>query len=415
NNKSGASSIVSPNEVVVRYHDSSITELDKQLIRASYQEEYHFLITEVETCSCDIKDVELWRIDTSHPDFTSIEDLVRGLKNDEDDDDMDGDYQFVITILDGDESVPLQLDLRLEERVVDTNDPDAMTVAIIDTGIDYNFLPEPVLYNSGINPGCSDEVSGWDFVNDDFDPMDDDSHGTLVARVIQNELEYSETPYNILAVKAFDENGRGSYFNTVCALSYIKRNNDVDVVNMSFGWKEVTNTSIMQTLISEMDESVLFIGSAGNDGIDTDVDGNEHFPSGYVANNLITVAGFSPSEHVMMGLHDNGTVSGLVLDQFSNYGATSIDVAASFSYDLAFQSGLTNLTITTDGTSYSSAFVAGRAARLKFSNQAVSPLQVKGHVIRTGYSSSSLQGKTTTRVAVLGSLDSSGPSMHILR
>lgn len=414
--KSASSSLVSQNQVVVRYHDISITEPDKQAIRARFQEEYHFTITSVETCKCDINDIELWNMDTSHPDFTTIEDLITGLQNSEDDDDMDGDFQFRVMILDGDDDdMPIQLDLNLEDRVVDTNNPDAVNVAIIDTGIDYNFLASSVLYNSGQNQSCDNEVSGWDFVNDDYDPMDDHSHGTLVARVIQDELERNEVPYHILPIKAFNYEGRGNYFHTVCALSYIKNNADVDVVNMSFGWSEVTNTSIMDNLISEMDEQTLFVGSAGNDGIDTDQEGNEHFPSGYASTNLITVAGFSPREDVAMGIHDNGTVSGLQLAEYSNYGSTSIDLAAYFTYYVQFQSGRTHVYGNVHGTSYSAAYVTGRAARLRSGEPVYSPTQLKNDVIRTGFVSSVLQGKTNRSRALLSNYNTSGPTHMLTR
>src|SRR5438552_1447939 len=54
-----------------------------------------------------------------------------------------------------------------------------VTVAVIDTGIDYK-LPS---LGGGI--GATHKViAGWDFVNDDSDPMDESGHGTSVAGVI---------------------------------------------------------------------------------------------------------------------------------------------------------------------------------------------------------------------------------------
>src|ERR1043166_5464307 len=53
------------------------------------------------------------------------------------------------------------------------------TVAIIDTGIDYNL---PYL-GGGFGAGYK-VVGGWDFVEDDADPMDTFGHGTNVSGIV---------------------------------------------------------------------------------------------------------------------------------------------------------------------------------------------------------------------------------------
>src|SRR5687768_3284508 len=57
-------------------------------------------------------------------------------------------------------------------------------IAILDTGIDYTH---PLLGGDGeFGPGHK-VVGGWDFVDDDADPMDNFGHGTAVAGVIGAE------------------------------------------------------------------------------------------------------------------------------------------------------------------------------------------------------------------------------------
>src|SRR3712207_857824 len=50
------------------------------------------------------------------------------------------------------------------------------TIAVIDTGIDYT-LPS---LGGGLGP-TKKVMGGYDFVDDDADPMDTDGHGTAVA------------------------------------------------------------------------------------------------------------------------------------------------------------------------------------------------------------------------------------------
>lgn len=81
-----------------------------------------------------------------------------------------------------------------------------VTVAVIDTGVDYNH-PDLV----------GKVVKGYDFVNGDSDPMDDQGHGTHVAGVIAakaNNGNYgiAGVSWNakIYAVKVLSSSGTGS-------------------------------------------------------------------------------------------------------------------------------------------------------------------------------------------------------------
>ena len=80
------------------------------------------------------------------------------------------------------------------------------TVAVVDTGIDYNHPDLSANYQSG----------GYDWVNDDNDPIDDHGHGTHVAGILgavgNNNLGMAGMAWQIkmIAEKVFDETGSGN-------------------------------------------------------------------------------------------------------------------------------------------------------------------------------------------------------------
>src|SRR3954463_2195920 len=82
------------------------------------------------------------------------------------------------------------------------------SVAIIDTGVDYKH---PAL-GGGFGPGFKVEA-GWDFVDNDADPMDPDGHGTGIAGIIAaNDFVYAGNRYRgiapnakIIALRAMDD------------------------------------------------------------------------------------------------------------------------------------------------------------------------------------------------------------------
>jgi len=87
------------------------------------------------------------------------------------------------------------VDIAIEKAWNETTDCSAITVAVIDTGVDYNHpdLINQIWSNSGETAGDSidddgngfpDDLRGWDFVQGDNDPMDFHYHGTHVAGTI---------------------------------------------------------------------------------------------------------------------------------------------------------------------------------------------------------------------------------------
>ncbi|RMD95534.1 MAG: hypothetical protein D6814_13095, partial [Calditrichaeota bacterium] len=100
-------------------------------------------------------------------------------------------------------------------------------IAILDTGVDWSHpdLVDKIWINEaelngldGVDDdgnGFVDDIRGWDFINHDNDPMDDNSHGTHVAGIAaaasNNAVGIAGVNWQarILPIKVFQSSGRG--------------------------------------------------------------------------------------------------------------------------------------------------------------------------------------------------------------
>jgi subtilisin family serine protease len=141
------------------------------------------------------------------------------------------------------------------------------TVAIIDTGIDYT-LPD---LGAGFGPGHR-VVDGYDFVNDDADPMDDHMHGTHVAGIVGaggDNLTGMAPDVTLTAWKAMDANGGGTTEGLLLALdAAIDPLGDApaDVVNMSLGTPGDGTDPLGRASTAAVRQGVVVVAAAGNSG-----------------------------------------------------------------------------------------------------------------------------------------------------
>ncbi len=377
------------NQIVVKF-DETLSTTRKDTIRILLQAAQNFVIQHIEVCDCDPNGPELWTIDTTQIGSPRVETLIGGIEevvgnldNNSSESDLEADLQFYFNI--DDDRLPGMYASSINDKIVSNSNPDIINIAILDTGIDYSYFPGQFLYNtSSTNNGVTD-ISGWDFANHDKDIGDDHGHGTTVAKVIMSELDATNTPYAILAVKAFDKIGRASYFDVVCGMNYISKLTDIHILNMSFGWYAIQGQSILENIMKSVENTTLIITSAGNLGVDTDEPKNNHFPSGYEVDNMIAVGGYE----LRTQLTNSPTVQD-VLDEIiirgSNFGAEYIDVVAPFDgYDLTFHSqGSVITTVHPIGTSFSAAYATARAAQLH--DRGVAVLNFKNTILSSAYS-----------------------------
>ena len=138
----------------------------------------------------------------------------------------------------------------------------SVVVAIIDTGIDYNH---PDLASNYV-PG------GYDWVNDDNDPIDDNGHGTHVAGIIAAVLNNSQgiaglAQVTIMAEKAFDLNGTG-YEDNIANAIYDAVGEGANILSNSWSSNE-DSTLIHEAMQYAYNNYVLIVAAAGNDASTT--------------------------------------------------------------------------------------------------------------------------------------------------
>jgi subtilisin family serine protease len=137
-----------------------------------------------------------------------------------------------------------------------TNGP---LIAVLDTGV---YADQPDL---------SGRVqAGYDFVNNDADPADDNGHGTMVSGVLtargMNELGVAGTCWDcrVLAVKVADQYGKVRWSNAAAGLVWAT-DNGAQVVNMSFG-KAKNNSTMAAAVDYAISHGVIVVAAAGNKG-----------------------------------------------------------------------------------------------------------------------------------------------------
>lgn len=140
-------------------------------------------------------------------------------------------------------------------------------VSIIDTGVDYNH---PDLANN--------YVDGYDFVNGDSDPMDDNGHGTHVAgtaaAVDNNEGVIGAAPEaDLYGVKVLASDGYGYYSDIISGIDWSVKgpngvegdSDDAEVISMSLGGESGTS-SLQDAVQNAESKGTLVVAAAGNDG-----------------------------------------------------------------------------------------------------------------------------------------------------
>ncbi len=266
-----------------------------------------------------------------------------------------------------------------------------VTVAVLDTGVDRNhpdlaanmWINTGEIASNGIDDdanGYIDDVNGWDFYDNDNDPSDMHGHGTHVSGTIagtgNNSIGVIGAAYGakIMALR-FIGPGGGLTSHAIFAL-YYAIDKGIPISNNS--WGGAGFSSALQAAISDASTSgMLFVAAAGNNG--TNNDSVPFYPASYTLPNIVSVGSITST----------GTIS-----NFSNYGATSVDLFAPGSGILS--SLPSNSYASWDGTSMASPHVAGVAAQILSVNSGFSTAQIKDALLNNSSSDATYLGACLT-------------------
>lgn len=201
----------------------------------------------------------------------------------------------------------------------------AIKIAVLDTGLDldhpsldgYVFKSIEELDGDDGDSNCyTDDVIGWNFVDNNNNPSDDHSHGTHVAGIVaQNLANCDNCVFQIIPYKTHSSYGVGTLFATACATLQASVNERVDVINASWGFYGGGSDILRAAIDTAGNYGTLVVAAAGNDSLNLVAD-FQH-PATFTLPEIISVGAFSGTTTAPEDRAD-----------FSNYNPAFIDLLA---------------------------------------------------------------------------------------
>jgi len=167
----------------------------------------------------------------------------------------------------------------------DLSSGSCVIVGILDTGIAYEDYPVPAYELGTVRAGvtqyqrCPDLegtlfTAGYDFINNDSHPNDNNAHGThvagTVAQTTNNSTGVAGMAFSavLMPVKVLDYAGYGTAQSLADGL-YWATDQGAQVINMSLSWPPGYNpgSTIQNAIQYAYNAGVVLVGSSGNQGV----------------------------------------------------------------------------------------------------------------------------------------------------
>ncbi|MGQ0760787.1 MAG: S8 family peptidase [Acidobacteriota bacterium] len=273
-----------------------------------------------------------------------------------------------------------------------------VVVALLDSGVDYTHpdLAKNIWRRPGIiiayqdedltPDGPIDDINGLNLLEDTGDPMDDNGHGTHCAGIIGaeggNEIGVAGVNWTvkIMPLKFMDAEGVATVRDAIEAINYVinRKRAGVNVRVISSSWGSMARSRALEDVIRKAgEEGILIVAAAGNASSDNDA--KPHYPGSYDLNNVISVAALNRNDE---------------LTTFSNFGATSVDIAAPGQQIVS--TWLEHGYQEKQGTSMATPFVSGVAALILAANPGISIDELRVRLLNSVDPLPSLKGRVAT-------------------
>ncbi|MBH8554929.1 S8 family serine peptidase [Nostocaceae cyanobacterium CENA357] len=252
-----------------------------------------------------------------------------------------------------------------------------IVVAVVDTGVDYThtdlnnniWLNSDEIFGNGIDDdgnGYADDVVGWNFVDNNYNPMDYQGHGTHVAGIIAAENDGYGTigvapNAKIMPIQVLDANGIGSSDNVSSGIIYAA-NNGANVINVSLGGSY--SPSIEQAIQYATQRGAVVVMAAGNEAASQPT-----YPAALATNWGIAVGAIDYNGY--MGNFSNLAGNNSNLSYVVAPGVDIYSTVPGNNYEFK------------NGTSMATPYVSGVAALMLSANPYLTPDQVRQIIVET--------------------------------
>ena len=164
----------------------------------------------------------------------------------------------------------------------------SFVVGIIDTGLNPSWVQSTGIVSrlwqnraerSGTNGtdddhnGFTDDIVGWNFVDNNNNPVDNLFHGSLVTALIDEQVRTKKEAtrgVRYMILRTHGDDGKSLLFDNLCAMSYARKNG-AKIINASWGFYDQVGSPLLTYYLRELrDHDVLFVAAAGN--TDTNAD-----------------------------------------------------------------------------------------------------------------------------------------------